>query len=172
VVYEEERGLSGYDHTRLHSFEYVEELGRREMRENAGAAGWWLDEIARGQGSDVSVMLYTSGTTGRPKGVVLTHDNIVLSAQNGNKFDNFTCRDTLLAYLPMAWVGDHIFSYGQAFAGGMCVACPESPETDECPAGMTGRAPAPRALRSASGSSAPAGGGPRAARTPRCAPRR
>ena len=129
VVYEEERGLSGYDHTRLHSFEYVEELGRREMRENAGAAGWWLDEIARGQGSDVSVMLYTSGTTGRPKGVVLTHDNIVLSAQNGNKFDNFTCRDTLLAYLPMAWVGDHIFSYGQAFAGGMCVACPESPET-------------------------------------------
>jgi long-chain acyl-CoA synthetase len=129
VVYEEDRGLAGYDHTHLHSFQHVEELGRREMRDNTGAAGWWLDEIARGQGSDVSVMLYTSGTTGRPKGVVLTHDNIVLSAQNGNKFDNFTCRDTLLAYLPMAWVGDHIFSYGQAFAGGMCVACPESPET-------------------------------------------
>ena len=74
-------------------------------------------------------MLYTSGTTGRPKGVMLTHDNIVLSAQNGNKFDSFTPDDTLLAYLPMAWVGDHIFSYGQAFAGAMCVACPESPET-------------------------------------------
>ena len=129
VVYEEERGLGDYDHAHLHSFEHVQELGRREMRENAGAAGWWLDEIARGSGSDVSVMLYTSGTTGRPKGVMLTHDNIVLSAENGNKFDSFTCRDTLLAYLPMAWVGDHIFSYGQAFAGGMCVACPESPET-------------------------------------------
>ncbi len=129
VIYEEERGLAGYDHTHLHAFEHVQELGRREMRENAGAAGWWLDEVAKGKGSDVSVMLYTSGTTGRPKGVMLTHDNIVISAQNGNKFDNFTDKDTLLAYLPMAWVGDHIFSYGQAFAGAMCVACPESPET-------------------------------------------
>jgi long-chain acyl-CoA synthetase len=129
VIYEEERGLAGYDPTNLHSFEHVQDLGRREMAANAGAAGWWLDEIAKGKGSDVSVMLYTSGTTGRPKGVMLTHDNIVVSAQNGNKFDNFTPDDTLLAYLPMAWVGDHIFSYGQAFAGAMCVACPESPET-------------------------------------------
>jgi long-chain acyl-CoA synthetase len=129
VIYEEEHGLAGYDHTHLHAFARVQELGRRELAENAGAAGWWLDEIARGKGSDVSVMLYTSGTTGRPKGVMLTHDNIVISAQNGNKFDSFTHRDTLLAYLPMAWVGDHIFSYGQAFAGAMCVACPESPET-------------------------------------------
>jgi long-chain acyl-CoA synthetase len=129
VIYEEERGLAGYDPNNLHSFEHVLGLGRREMAANPGATGWWLDEIAKGKGADVSVMLYTSGTTGRPKGVMLTHDNIVVSAQNGNKFDNFTPNDTLLAYLPMAWVGDHIFSYGQAFAGAMCVACPESPET-------------------------------------------
>jgi long-chain acyl-CoA synthetase len=129
VFYEEERGLAGYDHTSLYAFQKVQELGRRELAENAGAAGWWLDEVAKGQGADVSVMLYTSGTTGRPKGVMLTHENIVVSAQNGNKFDNFTPDDTLLAYLPMAWVGDHIFSYGQAFAGAMCVHCPESPET-------------------------------------------
>ena len=129
VVYEEERGLAAYDHSHLYSMAHVEELGRQELRENAGAAGWWLDEIARGKGSDVSVMLYTSGTTGRPKGVVLTHENIVVSAQNGNRFDAFTPDDTLLAYLPMAWVGDYIFSYGQATAGAMCVACPESPET-------------------------------------------
>ena len=129
VIFEEERGLATYDPANLHSFAHVQELGREEMRRNPGAAGWWLDEIAKGKGSDVSVMLYTSGTTGRPKGVMLTHDNIVLSAQNANAFDKFTADDTMLAYLPMAWVGDHIFSYGQSIAGAVCVACPEGPET-------------------------------------------
>jgi long-chain acyl-CoA synthetase len=129
IVYDEERGLAGYDPANLHSFEHVQKLGREEMEANAGAADWWLDEIAKGKGSDVSVMLYTSGTTGRPKGVMLTHANIIVSAENGNKFDGFDENDVLLAYLPMAWVGDHIFSYGQAYAAAMCVCCPESPET-------------------------------------------
>jgi long-chain acyl-CoA synthetase len=129
IIYDEPDGLRDYDPTNLHSFDYVQKLGREELRTNGGAAGWWLDEIAKGKGSDISVIPYTSGTTGRPKGVVLTHENIVVSAQNGNKFDSFTADDTMLAYLPMAWIGDHIFSYGQAIAGAMCVACPESPET-------------------------------------------
>jgi long-chain acyl-CoA synthetase len=129
VIYDEERGLSDYDPKSLTSFEEVQRLGREELAANAGAEGWWLDEIAKGKGSDVSVILYTSGTTGRPKGVMLSHANIVISAQNGNRFDNFGPDDLLLAYLPMAWVGDHIFSYGQAYAGAMCVCCPESPET-------------------------------------------
>jgi len=129
IVYDEERGLATYDPARLHSFRQVQELGREEMRSNPGAEGWWLDELANGKGADVSVMLYTSGTTGRPKGVMLTYHNIIVSAENGNKFDGFGPDDLLLAYLPMAWVGDHIFSYAQAYVGAMCVCCPESPET-------------------------------------------
>lgn len=129
IIYDDPRGLKDYDATDLHSFEHVQELGRQEMRANPEAEGWWLDEIQKGKGDDPSVILYTSGTTGRPKGVILTHRNIVVSGQNGNAFDKFTADDTLLAYLPMAWVGDHIFSYGQAYAGGLCIACPESPET-------------------------------------------
>ena len=129
LIYEEERGLTGYDHTRLNAFEEVLALGRAEIAANTGAEAWWLEEVAKGQGRDISVMLYTSGTTGRPKGVMLSHDNIVISARNGNAFDHFTPDDTLLAYLPMAWVGDHIFSYGQTIAGALCLACPEGPET-------------------------------------------
>ncbi len=129
MIYDEDRGLKDYDHSRLHSFHGIQELGRAERTANSGSDSWWLAEIAKGQGSDVSVMLYTSGTTGRPKGVMLTHDNVVKSAMNANSFDNFTATDTMLAYLPMAWVGDHLFTYVQAYAGGLCVACPESPAT-------------------------------------------
>jgi long-chain acyl-CoA synthetase len=129
IIYDDPRGLKEYEATNLHAFGDVQGLGRDELRANPGAEGWWLDEIAKGQGADVSVMLYTSGTTGRPKGVMLTHANIVVSARNGNRFDGFGPDDTLLAYLPMAWVGDHLFSYGQAYAAAMCVCCPESPET-------------------------------------------
>ena len=129
LIYDDDRGLKDYDHIHLHSFAEIQEMGRAELQANPGAEQWWLDEIAKGQGADVSVMLYTSGTTGRPKGVMLTHDNVVRSGQNANTFDRFTPADTMIAYLPMAWVGDHIFTYGQAYAGGLCVACPESPET-------------------------------------------
>ncbi len=129
IVYDDAGGLQKYDHTNLHAFESVQALGRQELAKASGAAEAWLADIAQGQGSDVSVILYTSGTTGQPKGVMLTHENIVVSGQNGNLFDKFTTSDTMIAYLPMAWVGDHIFSYGQVFAGGLCVCCPESPDT-------------------------------------------
>lgn len=129
IVYEEPRGLQKYDHTHLHAMAEVQKLGIEERTKNASADDWWLGEIAQGKASDVAVMLYTSGTTGKPKGVMLTQRNIVVSGQNGNTFDKFTTNDTMIAYLPMAWVGDHIFSYGQAYAGALCVACPESPET-------------------------------------------
>ena len=74
-------------------------------------------------------MLYTSGTTGRPKGVVLSNDNIIMTSKASCSFDGLRADDSVLAYLPMAWVGDFIFSVGQASWSGFCVACPESSDT-------------------------------------------
>src|SRR5690606_24125244 len=75
------------------------------------------------------VMLYTSGTTGKPKGVVLSNRNIIETARNSSDFDGLRPGDEDLAYLPMAWVGDFIFSVGQAMWTGFCVNCPESHDT-------------------------------------------
>lgn len=129
VIYDDSRGLRDYDHTHLHSFEALQEIGRAEMSQGPDAEARWIDKINEGNGSDVSVMPYTSGTTGQPKGVMLTHANVIETSTNANAFDNLNQYDEMIAYLPMAWVGDHIFSFGQSFAAGFCVSCPESPDT-------------------------------------------
>ncbi len=129
IVYDEPRGLRDYAPGRVRSFESVAGEGREALKRDPMLAGAWLTDVSLGSGSDPGVILYTSGTTGQPKGVVLSHSNVLVTARNANAFDKIRERDEIIAYLPMAWVGDHIFSYGQALAAGFCVACPESPQT-------------------------------------------
>lgn len=129
IIYDEERGLRDYDHTGLHRFAGVQESGRKILADKPDSLEKWHKEIAKTNGEDISVLLYTSGTTGKPKGVMLSFNNVLISAQNGNSFDNLCEEEEVLAYLPMAWIGDHIFSLGQSYAAGYCVSCPESPET-------------------------------------------
>jgi len=129
VIYDEPRGLRDYDHTRLKSIDEVARLGVDRLAGDPQALQWWERAVASGAGSDLAVILYTSGTTGRPKGVMLTFDNLIISAVNGNLFDKLDYHEEVIAYLPLAWVGDHLFSYAQPFTAGFCVNCPESPET-------------------------------------------
>src|SRR5205814_2221454 len=86
-------------------------------------------EIARSKGAAPALILSTSGTTGRPKGVVLSFDNLIATARAAIAFEGLSDKEEVLAYLPMAWIGEHIFSYVQAYCAGFCVSCPESPAT-------------------------------------------
>ncbi|WP_375568295.1 AMP-binding protein [Seohaeicola saemankumensis] len=126
MIYLDPRGLRKYDHSRLHEFSHVQEQGHAARDE-------FTPELEKRRAkldmSSTCVMLYTSGTTGKPKGVVLSNRNIIESAHNSSDFDKLGPDEEILAYLPMAWVGDFIFSVGQAYWAGFCVNCPESPET-------------------------------------------
>ncbi|MBD3787094.1 MAG: long-chain fatty acid--CoA ligase [Sphingomonadales bacterium] len=126
VMYTDKRGMRKYDHSRMNALEDVVAEGR---------AGHYRYEhelearIAELTYDSTCVMLYTSGTTGKPKGVVLSNRNIIETAKNSVAFDKLTHNEEVLAYLPMAWVGDFIFSIGQAMWAGFTVNCPESPAT-------------------------------------------
>jgi len=126
IVYCDGRGLRHYTQPSLTAYDELTRLGREKL---AATPGWYAAEVAKGRGSDVSIMLYTSGTTGNPKGVVLSCDNVVKAAQAGIAFDRLTDREEVLAYLPMAWVGDHVFSFAESYIAGFCVSCPESGAT-------------------------------------------
>ena len=129
IIYDETRGLRDYDHQRLKSIADVQKLGRDSLSADVDGLQRWETAVAAGKGEDLAIMLYTSGTTGRPKGVMLNFDNLIISAVNGNLFDQLGPDEEVVAYLPLAWVGDHVFSYAQPFTAGFCVNCPESPET-------------------------------------------
>jgi long-chain acyl-CoA synthetase len=61
--------------------------------------------------------------------VVLSNRNVIETARASSEFDHLRPSEEILAYLPMAWVGDFIFSIGQAYWTGFCTNCPESPDT-------------------------------------------
>ncbi|ANQ86607.1 AMP-dependent synthetase/ligase [Azoarcus olearius] len=126
VIYDDPRGLRHYTQTLLMGLDELQEMGRIHDRNQSD----FLDgEIAKGAPDDISVMLYTSGTTGKPKGVCQTHRAFIAAAQGAMQVDGLTDQEDILSYLPMAWVGDHLFSFAQAMVAGFTINCPESGET-------------------------------------------
>ena len=126
VIYCDPKGLRKYDPRVVMDIETVMARGRELLKTDSDKIN---AEIQKGKSSDTSIILYTSGTTGRPKGVVLSHENLLVTARNTNAFDGITAEEEVLAYLPMAWVGDNVFSFAMGFVAGFCVNCPESANT-------------------------------------------
>jgi len=124
VYYDDPRGLRNYEG--VTSFDEITRIGREFDRAHPG---WYEAQVAQARGDDICVMLYTSGTTGKPKGVRHSHAAFIAAARGGCEFDSITADDSVLSYLPMAWVGDHLFSIAQWLVAGFTINCPESGDT-------------------------------------------
>src|SRR3954468_7441099 len=99
IFFDDPRGMRNY--TGVMSFEALQAAGRDFDR---ARPGFYDGEIAHGRAEDTSIMLYTSGTTGKPKGVCQSHNAFIVAARGGAGFDGLTAADSVLSYLPMAWV--------------------------------------------------------------------
>jgi long-chain acyl-CoA synthetase len=126
IAYDDERGMRHYRQQELVSYARLQETGRAW---DAANPGWFDTALEAGRGSDNAVILYTSGTTGKPKGVCQTHAALIAAGAGGTGFERLTDAENVLSYLPMAWVGDCLFSFAQALVAGFTVNCPESGET-------------------------------------------
>ncbi|MBM3222974.1 MAG: long-chain fatty acid--CoA ligase [Candidatus Tectomicrobia bacterium] len=126
VIYDDPKGMRHYTDAVLVRFTAVQEQGRQLAQARPGL----FDElVAAGRTDDVALMSYTSGTTGTPKGAMLSHANLTSAVAGMLQIEPYRPTDETLAYLPPAWIGDTFWSLTAALMVGFRVNCPERPET-------------------------------------------
>ena len=126
IIYDDGRGMRNYTQTGVHSFDSVQALGQAHDRDHPH---FFQQQVDAGDTNDIAVILYTSGTTGKPKGVCHSHAAMIATGKTLIEFDQVTADDEVLCYLPLAWVGDFLYSYALSNLAGFCLNCPESPST-------------------------------------------
>jgi len=126
VIYTDPRGMRGYSDEILMDFTEVEALGRDLDNRNPDL---FKDMVESTSGEDLALIAYTSGTTGFPKGSMLTHINMLKMAANLIQVDPKYEDDEFVSFLPLPWIGEQMMAVASALLVGFTVNFPEEPET-------------------------------------------
>jgi long-chain acyl-CoA synthetase len=126
LVYDDPRGLQNYGEPLLQSFAAVQAAGRAF---GAVHGGYVEAAVAAGAADDLALFSYTSGTTSRPKGAMLSHANLLIPGESFAALEALRASDEHISYLPMAWVGNSLFSLALHMLVGFTINFPEKPET-------------------------------------------
>ena len=126
IIWDDPKGLRHYDDPMLISLKEVMRLGREKDKEDPGL---FERMVGLPTGKDVCLLFYTSGTTSVPKGVLLTHYNMLTMGQNLMKVDPCKPTDDFVSYLPFAWIGEQMMSISCGLQVGFTINFPEEPET-------------------------------------------
>jgi long-chain acyl-CoA synthetase len=126
IIYSDPRGMRGYKQPFLLDFKEVENFGRElEQRD----PGLFAKNVAATKYEDLAFICYTSGTTGFPKGAMLSYRNFLSMAANLMEVDNKFEKDEFVSFLPLAWIGEQMMCLSSALLTGFTVNFPEKPET-------------------------------------------
>lgn len=126
VIYWDDRGLWNYHNPWLMDFREVQALGRALHTQ---APGRFEAAIAEGRGTDPAMFCYTSGTTGLPKGAVISHANFIYVAHAFHEVEHLRPTDNYVSFIPMAWIGGAALDLGPHCTHGVILNFAEDPET-------------------------------------------
>jgi len=126
VIYWDDKGLWNYNEPWLISFEQVQDAGRSLDAEQPDL---FERSVNAGHGKDLAVFCYTSGTTGVPKGAMISHLNLIAGADANLKIDPRLETDEHMSFLPPAWITENILGLSVHLRAGNVVNFPEAPET-------------------------------------------
>ncbi len=126
IIWDDPKGMRGYQDPALIRFSEVQRLGRELADREPGR---FEALVEQGRGDDVCLLFYTSGTTAKPKGALLTHTNMLKMGQNLLRVDPCQGTDDFVSFLPLAWIGEQMMSISCGLMAGFTLNFPEEPET-------------------------------------------
>jgi long-chain acyl-CoA synthetase len=126
IIWWYSKGMRKYEQSFITSYEQVKDLGKKYEESHPKA---FEENIDSAKSDEFANIFYTSGTTGLPKGAMITHQSLIGSAEATLTLFNLNYKDNILCYLPPAWVGEAFFTTVPHLITGAKLNTLEEPET-------------------------------------------